>query len=128
MFQEEDKVVYRELSYKITGFLFQAHKDLGRFRKEKQYGDYIEDLLKANKVDYQREYRIITQEKVRDIADFIIDNKIILELKAKDFIINEDYDQIKRYLITLNLKLGLLVNFRQTRVSVKRVLNSSYQA
>lgn len=42
----EDKVVYKELSYKINGLLFKVHKDLGRYRNEKQYGDYFEQLLK----------------------------------------------------------------------------------
>ena len=42
---EEDKCVHKELSYKIVGLLFQAHADLGRFRNEKQCGDYFEKLL-----------------------------------------------------------------------------------
>lgn len=42
----EDKVIYKELSYKINGLLFKAHKDLGRYRNEKQCADYFEQLLK----------------------------------------------------------------------------------
>ncbi|MFH1428040.1 MAG: GxxExxY protein, partial [Patescibacteria group bacterium] len=50
----------------------------------------------------------------------------ILEFKTKDFITKEDYFQVKRYLITLNLKLALLVNFRQKRLVPKRILNKEY--
>jgi hypothetical protein len=77
-------IVYKELSYKITGLLYKTHKELGRFRNEKQY-------------------------------------------KVKNFITKEDYYQLQRYLFTLNLKLGMLVNFRQNRLVPKRVLNSSYK-
>lgn len=110
--------------------LFKIHKELGRFRNEKQYADYFEELLKKEKIKYEREYRFIDnkygQDQVRCICDFIIDRKVILEFKAKNFITKEDYYQAKRYLITLNLQLALLVNFRQYRLAPKRVLNSNF--
>ena len=40
------KVLYKDLSYKINGLLFEAHRKLGKYRNEKQYADYFEDLLK----------------------------------------------------------------------------------
>jgi len=116
-----EKILYKELSYKITGLLFKTHKELGRFKNEKQYGDFFEELLKKESMSYEREYRIDN----RCICDFIIDGKIILEFKAKNFITKEDYYQTQRYLNALNLELGVIVNFRQYRLSPKRVLNSS---
>ena len=53
-----DKVIHKELSYKITGLLFKAHNDLGRFRNEKKYGDYFEDLLKKEGIKYKRGHKI----------------------------------------------------------------------
>lgn len=66
------------------------------------------------------------QNKIRCICDFIVDGKIILEFKAKNFITKEDYYQVKRYLVTLNLQLAILVNFRQKRIIPKRILNSNF--
>ena len=124
------KILHKDLSYRITGLLFKTHKELGRFRNEKQYADYFENLLKANKMKYEREYGFKDQQygnnQVRCICDFIIENKIILEFKAKNFITKEDYYQTKRYLATLNLELAMIVNFRQYRLAPKRVLNSTY--
>lgn len=121
------EVIYKNLSFKITGLLFQTHRDLGRFRNERQCADYFEKLLKENNFNYIREYRFIDKkngaDEIRCICDFIIDDKIILEFKAKSFITKEDYYQLKRYLITLNKKLAILVNFRQYRLSPKRILN-----
>ena len=123
----EDKVVYKELSYKINGSLFKVHKDLGRYRNEKQYGDYFEQLLKNEKIRYIREFKFIDnkfgQGKIRCVCDFIIEDKIIVEFKAKDHITKEDYYQVKRYLLTLDLKLAIIVNFRQPRIVPKRILN-----
>jgi GxxExxY protein len=127
MNEDNNKIIYKELSYLINGFLFKAHHDLGRFRKEKQYGDYLEDLLKLNNLKYQREYRISTKTKVRDVVDFIIDDKIILELKVVDFLTKDEYYQVQRYLESLNLKLGIIVNFRSFRLVIKRVLNNKIE-
>jgi len=38
-----DKVVHKRLSYKITGLLFETHKELGQYRNEKQYADFLRD-------------------------------------------------------------------------------------
>lgn len=122
-----EKILYKNESYKINGLLFKTHKVLGRFKNEKQYADYFETLLRRDNLKYVREYRFedqsFGQNKVRCICDFIIDDKIILEFKAKDFISKEDYHQVKRYLVTLNLELAIIVNFRQIRIVPKRVLN-----
>jgi GxxExxY protein len=125
-----EKVVYKELSYKITGLLFEAHKELGHFRNEKQYADCFEKLLQREGIKYKREYRFedkqYNKNEARCICDFIIEDKIILEFKTINYITKRDYYQVKRYLVTLNLKLAIIVNFRQNRLSPKRVLNSSY--
>ncbi|MFH1233127.1 MAG: GxxExxY protein [Patescibacteria group bacterium] len=122
-----DKVIYKELSYKINGLMFKTHKDLGKYRKEKQYADYFEQLLKNEKMQYIREFKFIdnkfSQGNIRCICDFIIEDKIIVEFKAKDHITKEDYYQTMRYLATLDLKLAIIVNFRQPRIVPKRILN-----
>ncbi len=124
------KIVHKDLSYKITGLLYKTHKELGIYRNEKQYADYFEKLLKEEKIKYDREHRFSDNQygmnSARCICDFIIDDKVILEFKAKNFITKEDYYQTKRYLVTLNLELGVIVNFRQKRLAPKRVLNSNY--
>ena len=78
------EVIYKELSYKIVGLLFETHKILGRYRNEKQFGDYFEKLLQRDSIMHAREYRLEDQQygqnKVRCIADFVIDDKIILQI------------------------------------------------
>ena len=124
----KQELIYPELSYKITGLLFEIHNELGRYCNEKQYGDLFEGKLKGGKTKYNREYKIknlITDERVtRNIADFIIEDKIIIEFKCKRVIEKCDYYQLQRYLKAANLKLGLIVNFREKYLKPKRVINS----
>lgn len=124
------KVVHKELSYKINGLLFETHKALGCYRNEKQCADYFEKLLIREKMKYAREYRFVDHQygkgQIRCVCDFIIEDKIIVEFKSKDHLTKDDYYQVKRYLVTLNLELAILVNFRQKRLVPKRILNSNF--
>jgi GxxExxY protein len=110
------RLIYPDLSYTINGVLFKIHNQLGRFRTEKDYGDAIETELRNKKIIYEREKRLpasFTGEKEgRHRIDFLIENKIILEIKTKRFLTREDYYQTRRYLSVLRIKLGLLVNFQ----------------
>jgi len=121
------KVVYPDLSYQLTGILFATHNDLGRFCNEKQYGDRVEKYLVENNIGYEREKVLPVSfdgEGIgRNKADFLIEDKVILELKAKRIISREDYYQTKRYLVALNKELGILVNFQQRYLAPKRILN-----
>lgn len=121
------KIFYPELSYKITGILYKTHNELGRFCIEKQYSDAIENYLKKFKMKYEREKVLLIsfegEMKGRNKIDFLIEDLIILEIKAKNIITKEDYFQIRRYLSALNKKLGIIVNFRSIYLHPKRVLN-----
>ena len=126
------KLIYPELSYKITGILFAVHNELGRFYNEEQYADAIEGYLKNLKMDYEREKTLPIsfkdEIKGRNRIDFLIEDKVILELKTKRLLTRDDYYQTKRYLAALNKKLGLLVNFRDKYIKPRRILNSSVKS
>lgn len=113
------KVIYPELSYTIVGVLFETHKELGSYAREKQYGDFIEKKFKESVIPYKREFAI---SNTGNILDFLVDDKIILELKTVRAILREHYRQAQNYLQQTNMKLGILVNFRTTHLRPIRVL------
>jgi len=113
------KLIHPELSYVLNGICFAVHNELGRFAKEKQYGDLLEEKLKATNLAYQREHRI---DDGKNILDFLIEDEIVLEIKAKRLVLKEDFYQLQRYLQRNDKKLGLLVNFRNRYLKPIRVI------
>jgi len=127
----KQEILYSVLSYKITGLCFKVHNELSRFAKEKQYCDRLEQLLQNANLHYEREVAVPFLSLAEDniisgnIADFIINNEIIIECKAKKFITKQDYYQIQRYLQATGIKLGLLINFQDRYLKPKRIINYS---
>lgn len=122
-----EKILHKELSYRITGLCFETHNNLGVFQSEKTYSDFLEELFKISKINYKREVPLPimfeNQGSRRNIPDFIVEDKIIVDIKSKRVITKEDYFQMKRYLVASGKNLGLIVNFRQKYLSPKRILN-----
>lgn len=116
------KLIYPKLSYQITGICFEAHNELGRFAKEKQYGNYVEKRLKESGINFEKE---LSLSDSGNKVDFLIDEKVILELKNKNATTKMDYFQVQRYLHSAGLKLGILINFRQKYLRPKRILKTN---
>ncbi len=118
-------LLYPDLSFDMVGLCYTVHNEIGKFSREKQYADLLEQKLKENGITYKRELRI---GDTNNILDFLIEDKIILELKAKPFVASGDYDQIQRYLQATGIQLGIIVNFGGTYVRSHRVIRVAYGA
>lgn len=117
-------LIYPELSNKILGLAIQLHREMGCGFREKVYQDAFEVLLKENMIPYEREkhidlmfHGVILEHDF--FYDFLVDNKIGVELKAVSEIIGEYEAQIINYLHVSNHKLGLLLNFGTTSLEYK---------
>jgi GxxExxY protein len=59
----------------------------------------------------------------RYFLDFLVDNKIVVEIKKGDYFSKKNIEQVKAYLKVTNLKLAVLVNFTSSGVKFLRILN-----
>lgn len=124
---EYKRIIYPELSYKVMGVLFKVHNKLGPTYQERYYQRAIEIELKAQGIPFEKEKQISLTYEDKKIGkyylDFVIDNKIILEVKAVPFIRKEWTDQLVVYLVSTGLPLGIIANFRTSKLTYKRIVN-----
>src|SRR4051812_280999 len=121
-YKGESKLLYGDETFLLNGVSFKVQNELGRFAKEKQYCDLYEKYLSETKVPYKRE---LTIGDSGNRLDFLVFGKIPLEMKAKPFIVKDDYYQMQRYLHALNSDLGLIYNFRDRYIKPKRILRET---
>ncbi len=120
-------LLYKELSYKLNGIAFEIMHLLSSGHREKVYSDAFEECLKRDKIPYQRElyYPIKINEKIiaQKYFDFLVDNKIVVEMKAGDKNYRDACYQLFDYLKFANLKLGLIIRFTNNGARIKRIPN-----
>jgi GxxExxY protein len=111
----------------ILGVCFEVYNNLGRGFTETLYKEAIEYELSLKGVDFQREkkypveYKNIVLKKYY-VADFVVFDKVILEVKAQRGIPEEHYGQVISYLKASKCKVGLLVNFSESSLRYKRII------
>ena len=127
-----DNLIYPDLSYALIGAAFRVGNGLGYGLSEKAYQDALAKELRDQKISFKREVYIpiiYKQEKVsRYFADFLVENKIILELKVVRKLGYTHIQQTLNYLRSSGFKLAILVYFTRDGVKYRRVLNSRVEA
>jgi len=127
--KNQNNILYKELSYVVVGALFDSFKALGSNYKEKYCQTTVVIYLKKRKLTFKREVpvMIIVENELigRHFLDFLIEDKIILELKKGNFVNISDIKQVLMYLKTTGLKLGILAYFGSDGVKYKRIVNSN---
>jgi len=87
----------------------------------------LTEILKKQKIPFIKEKEIILGYGNEGIGryrlDFVIDDKIALEIKTVPFLKDEFTKQLLAYLVSANLKLGIIANFRTQKLTYKRVIN-----
>lgn len=120
-------LIYKDESYEIIGVLFEVYNNLGNGFSEIVYKDAIEHEFKLRNIPFQREkeyrvnYKDITLKHVF-FADFVVYNKIILEIKSVESIHDNHVAQCINYLKVSKNKLAILANFHRDLLDHKRIV------
>lgn len=118
--------LYKDLTYKIIGVLYEVHRELGAVHKEIVYHKAVAIELDNRKIPFTEEKSIDVKYKGKRIGvyrpDFIIDDKVILEIKVAPVITKAMQDQVYYYVKGTGYKLVLLANFGTSKVGIKRLI------
>jgi len=123
---EKNKHPFEELSRKIIGAAIEVHRALGPGFLESIYEEALKLELSRRRLyhESQKEIKI----EYLDVAvglhrlDLIVENKIVIELKAVKEFADIHFAQLRSYLKATGLKVGLLLNFAKPTLDIKRIV------
>ncbi|MCS6848661.1 MAG: GxxExxY protein [Anaerolineae bacterium] len=121
-----DKPVYlhQELTHAIIGAAMTVHSILGGGFLESVYHEALAYELRLRGITFEREIRLLARYK--DIvagesrADFIVDDKVVVEIKAVSALTKADEAQIIHYLKATGKRVGLFINFGRASLEYRR--------
>ena len=121
------ELIYKDESFQIIGILFEVHNNLGGGFSEIVYKDALEYELKKLNIPFEREKEYVVHYKDTILnhkfyADFILFDKIILELKSCEKLDSKHISQCINYLKVSTNKLAILANFNNKSLEHKRIV------
>jgi ATP-dependent DNA helicase RecG len=121
----QDPLLYRDLTYRIREAIYAITKELGTGHKESVYQHALESEFAKRNLAYEKQVNIpiLYNKKVVGtyIPDFVIESKVVLELKSLPFIGDQPRKQLWQYLKGSSYRLGLLVNFG-SKLDIQRIV------
>ena len=125
MYENRD-IIHKDLSYKIIELALEAHNELGCGFLERVYENALMILFERESIPAKQQAPadVYFQNKVvgQYFADILVDNKIIVELKTVNAILDVHKAQVLNYLRATGIKLGLILDFAKPRLEYKRLV------
>jgi GxxExxY protein len=124
---EIENILYKDLTHTIIGCAMKVHNTLGNGFQEVIYQRCLAIELKKSMTHFIREQERTIFYEGEDVgtrrADFVVENKVIVELKAIITLDDVHLAQTINYLEAYNFDVGLLINFGARSLEFKRLLN-----
>ncbi|MEZ5327096.1 MAG: GxxExxY protein [Verrucomicrobiales bacterium] len=115
----------KKLTYEIIGASMTVHNELGPGLREKPYENALVLELRDQgfRVEQQRAFPILYKNRVVGdcIPDIVVNSLVIVDVKSIDTVGDTEAAQMLNYLRIAQLKIGLVINFRNPKIEVKRL-------
>jgi len=123
------ELVYPELSYQIVGAAFDVYNEIGNGHHEKYYQRALAESFRNRNLTFQEQVfgplKFNRKTIGKSFFDFLVENRVIVEIKKGERFSKSNIDQVLEYLKTSKLQLALLINFANDRVKFRRIVNLS---
>jgi GxxExxY protein len=120
------EILFKELSYRIVGAAMEVHRTLGPGFLEAVYETALAHEFELQAIPFERQKRLSVHYKGRlvgdYVADFVVDEQIILELKAISQLTKAHEAQAHNYLSATGMSLAILLNFGTPSLQQKRIV------
>ena len=124
-------MVGNELTYKIIGCAMKVHKTLGNGFQEVIYQRCLAIEFKKAGIAFEREKDQTIYYEGYDVgtrrADFVVEDQVLVELKALTKIEDVNIAQTKNYLVAYNFQIGLLINFGAQSLEHNLIFNNRFK-
>ncbi len=120
---EKDKLIHSDISYQIIGTAFTVYNELGFGHLEKIYQRAFAKELQLQNINFKEQVLYKGENIGNSFFDFLVEDKVIVELKKSDYFSKKNIDQVVNYLKISDLKLAMLINFSKNGVLHKRLVN-----
>lgn len=125
---KRNDLIYPDLSYQLVGILLDVSNELGYGYQEKYYQKAVAAALKKSRVSYKEQLPIQINYKGEKVGiyflDFLIEDKIVLEIKRGEHFSKTNLKQVYGYLKATGLQLGMVANFTTKGLKFKRIINA----
>ncbi len=125
----EDKVLHKQLTGEILKVFYDVYNELGYGFLERVYQNALFIELRHRGFEIEAQKKITVYYKgvaVGDyFADIVVNQTVILELKACDYIVDEFEFQLLNYLRSTNCEVGILLNFGKEPEFIRKVFRNS---
>ena len=122
-----DKIIHRDLSYKVVGLAMEVHRKLGYGFLEKVYENALMVLFRREAIDAKQQIAIRVFFDGADVgyylADILVASKVVIEVKAVEGLVDAHRAQTLNYLKASGLDLAILLNFGTDRLQYERLVN-----
>jgi GxxExxY protein len=119
-----------DITYRINGCAMKVHNTLGNGFQEVIYQRCFALELEEAGINFGREIEQLIFYKGLEVgtrrADFIVENKVIVELKALINLEDVHLAQAKNYVVAYDFPIGLLINFGANSLQFKKIFNPKY--
>ena len=122
--EKKENFLYKDLSYKVIGCFYDVYNELGPAHKEQIYHEALKIVFEDKRMPFGDKKRIKIKFRGKNVGiyepDFIIDDKIIIEIKSVLNMPKVFENQLYYYLRGTDYKSGYLVNFGNEHIDIRR--------
>lgn len=124
--ENTNKILEKNLCYNIQGCVFNVSSKYGKGLKENIYQKALAEEFAKKGINFEEQKRINihsfdTGKKLGTyVPDFLVENKVVIEIKASNFTAKQDVEQQRSYLRISEYEIGYLINFCTPKLEIKR--------